>query len=45
MHRYSLPRAAALERLRRQAAAEGRGLEAHAARVVEALEVLSSSGE
>ena len=42
MHRYSLPRGAALERLRRQAAADGRSVEAHALRVVEAVEVLAS---
>jgi response regulator NasT len=42
MHRYSLPRAVALERLRRQALADGRSVEAHALRVVEAVEVLAS---
>jgi len=45
MHRYSLPRGPALERLRRQATAEGRSLQAQALRVVEAVEVLSSSSE
>jgi response regulator NasT len=43
MHRYSLPRAGALERLRRQAAADGRSLQAQALRVVEAVEVLASN--
>jgi two-component system, response regulator PdtaR len=43
MHRYSLPRVAALERLQRQAAGEGRSLHDQALRVVEAGEVLSSS--
>jgi response regulator NasT len=41
MHRYSLPRASALERLQRQALADGRSLQAHASRVVEAVEVLA----
>jgi len=45
MHRYSLPRAQALERLRRQAGAEGRALQAQAQRVVEAVEVLSDAGQ
>ncbi len=45
MHRYSLPRAQALERLRRQASTEGRALQAQAQRVVEAVEVLSDAGQ
>ena len=45
MHRHSLPRAQALERLRRQAGVEGRTLQAQAQRVVEAVEVLSDSGQ
>ena len=44
-HRYSLPRAQALERLRRQASTEGRALQAQAQRVVEAVEVLSDAGQ
>ena len=45
MHRYSLPRAQALERLRRQAGTEGRALLAQAQRVVEAVEVLADPGQ
>jgi two-component system, response regulator PdtaR len=41
MHRYSLPRAEALERLRRLAATDGRSLAAQAGALVEALELLS----
>jgi DNA-binding response OmpR family regulator len=41
MHRYSLPRAEALLRLQRQAAAEGRPLALQAQRVVEAVEILT----
>lgn len=41
MHRFSLTRGGALERLRRQAAAEGRPLAAQAQRVVEAVELLA----
>jgi response regulator NasT len=44
MHRYSLPRAQALERLRRQAQADGRPLADQARRVVEAIELLAASG-
>jgi len=44
MHRYSLPRAEALARLRAQAAAEQRPLAAHAERVVEAVELLAAAG-
>ncbi len=44
MHRYSLPRAAALDRLRQSAAAEGRALDEQAAKVVEAVELLSGRG-
>jgi response regulator NasT len=43
MHRYSLARGEALDRLRRQAAQDGRALEAQAARLVEAVELLSGS--
>jgi response regulator NasT len=42
MHRYSLHRAAALARLQRMAHAEGQGLEAHAQRLLQAVELLSS---
>jgi two-component system, response regulator PdtaR len=41
MHRYSLPRAEALQRLQRQAAADGRPLAMQAQRVVEAVETLA----
>ncbi len=44
MHRYSLPRAEALARLRAQAAAEQRPLAAQAERLVEAVELLAASG-
>jgi response regulator NasT len=42
MHRFSLPRAAALERLLRLAATEQRTLNDQAVRVIEAVEVLAS---
>ena len=45
MHRYSLARGEALDRLRRQAATDGRALEAQAARLVEAVELLSGSSD
>jgi len=41
MHRYSLPRATALQRLRRLAADEQRSLADQAGRLVEAVELLS----
>ena len=41
MHRYSLPRAAALERLHQLTATEGLTLAEHAARVLEAVELLA----
>jgi response regulator NasT len=44
MHRYSLPRREALERLRQTAAADGRALDEQAMRVVEAVEVLARPG-
>jgi response regulator NasT len=44
MHRYSLPRAQALERLRRLAQQEGRSLEASAQALVAALEQLAMPG-
>lgn len=44
MHRYSLPRKQALERLRRTAAAEGRGLVVQAHRIVQAVEDLAEPG-
>jgi len=44
MHRYSLSRAAALERLERMAAAELRPLWQQAERLLEAVELLSGSG-
>ena len=44
MHRYSLSRAAALERLERMAAAEVRPLWEQAERLLEAVELLSGSG-
>ncbi len=43
MHRYSLSRAAALERLQRMAGAESRGLAEQAERVVQAVELLAGS--
>ena len=45
MHRYSLPRAAALERLQRLAATESRALHVQAERLLEAVELLSKPGE
>jgi len=42
MHRYSLPRAQALERLQRLAAAEGKPLLQQAERLLEAVELLSA---
>ena len=44
MHRYSLPRRDALERLKQTAAADGRALDEQALRVVEAVEVLAKPG-
>jgi DNA-binding response OmpR family regulator len=44
MHRYSLVRAEALDRLRRLATSEGRSLQAQAERLVEAVELLSAPG-
>jgi response regulator NasT len=44
MHRYSLLRADAFERLRDQADAQGRGLRHQAERLVEALELLAAPG-
>jgi response regulator NasT len=41
MHRYSLPRGAALDRLERLAASEGRALADQAERLLEAVELLS----
>ena len=45
MHRYSLPRAEALERLRRLASGEGRSLQDQAERLVEAVELLAMPGQ
>lgn len=45
MHRYSLPRAAALERLQRLATAESRPLQVQAERLLDAVELLSKPGE
>ncbi|WP_418316568.1 response regulator [Piscinibacter sakaiensis] len=45
MHRYSLSRTAALQRLQRIADSEGRPLAEQAERLLEAVELLSSSGE
>jgi response regulator NasT len=42
MHRFSLSRGEALARLRRTAAAEGRGLQAQADRIVQAVEDLAT---
>jgi response regulator NasT len=42
MHRYSLPRAEALVRLRRQASGDGRTIEQQAERLLEAVELLST---
>jgi response regulator NasT len=44
MHRYSLSRAEAIERLRKLAASEGRALSAQAERLVEAVELLALPG-
>ena len=44
MHRYSLPRGAALDRLERLAASEGRALADQAERLLEAVELLSLPG-
>lgn len=44
MHRYSLSRSAALERLQRMAASESRPLQVQAERLLEAVELLSGSG-
>jgi response regulator NasT len=44
MHRYSLARAEALDRLRRLASSEGRSLQAQAERLVEAVELLAAPG-
>ncbi len=45
MHRYSLPRAAAFERLQRLAATESRPLQVQAERLLDAVELLSKPGE
>jgi response regulator NasT len=45
MHRYSLPRAQALERLQRLAASDGHPLVLQAERVLEAVELLARSAE
>lgn len=45
MHRYSLSRSAALERLQRLAATESRSLHVQAERLLEAVELLSRPGE
>ncbi len=45
MHRYSLPRAAALERLQRLALTESRPLQVQAERLLDAVELLSKPGE
>lgn len=44
MHRYSLARGPALERLRKQAATEQRALADHAERLLQAVELLSNPG-
>ena len=44
MHRYSLPRGPALDRLRRQAATEHRALADQAERLLQAVELLSNPG-
>jgi response regulator NasT len=44
MHRYSLARGPALERLRKQASADQRPLTEHAERLLQALELLSNPG-
>lgn len=45
MHRYSLTRAAALDRLERMARQEGRGIEASCAAMVAAVELLAGPGQ
>ncbi|HEX3140409.1 MAG TPA: ANTAR domain-containing protein, partial [Rhizobacter sp.] len=45
MHRYSLSRAAALERLQKLATSESRPLHVQAERLLEAVELLSKPGE
>ena len=45
MHRFSLSRADALARLRRQAGAEGRSLQAQAERIVQAVEDLAGGAD
>lgn len=45
MHRYSLGRAAALDRLHRMAVADGRSIGEHAERLLDAVEMLSIPGE
>ncbi len=45
MHRYSLPRTAALERLQKLATSESRSLQVQAERLLEAVELLSKPGE
>ncbi|MBC7995108.1 MAG: response regulator [Rhizobacter sp.] len=45
MHRYSLPRAAAFERLQRLAVTESRPLQVQAERLLDAVELLSKPGE
>jgi two-component system, response regulator PdtaR len=45
MHRYSLPRAAALERLQRLADSESRPLQVQAERLLDAVELLSKPAE
>ncbi len=45
MHRYSLPRAVAFERLQRLAATESRPLQVQAERLLDAVELLSKPGE
>jgi response regulator NasT len=43
MHRYSLARGQALERLQRMASSESRSIEDQARRLLEAVEMLSSN--
>jgi len=45
MHRYSLSRLEALERLRRLSASEGRSLQSQAEKLVEAVELLARPGQ
>ncbi|HEY0817760.1 MAG TPA: response regulator [Rhizobacter sp.] len=45
MHRYSLPRAAALERLQKLAASESRPLQVQAERLLDAVELLAKPAE